>query len=140
MHSYIITVELFAKTSTGEKTLIKNATHVTRAKYYERFFEIVKKETTSVNRGQNRDFDTRIATGEKEVSKIRADVFFRLKEGEFITYADGKDKKVQFSLPTIGRGLPGETKFTKEDLYENFEQIYKDVRLIFGGGFSQNQL
>ena len=31
----------------------------------------------------------RISTGEKEVSKIRADVFFRLKEGEFITYADG---------------------------------------------------
>jgi type IV secretory pathway TraG/TraD family ATPase VirD4 len=102
------------------------------AKYYERFFEIVKKETTSVNRGQNLDFDTRITTGEKEVSKIRADVFFRLKEGEFITYADGKDKKVQFSLPKIERELPGEANFTKEELHENFEQIYRDVRLIFG--------
>jgi len=132
MHSYIITVELFAKTSTGEETLIKKATNVTRAKYYERFFEIVKKETTSVNRGQNLDFDTRIATGEKEVSKIRADVFFRLKEGEFITYADGRDKKVQFSLAKIERGLPNEANYTKEELHENFEQIYRDVRLIFG--------
>jgi len=102
------------------------------AKYYERFFEIVNKETTSVNRGQNLDFDTRITTGEKEVSKIRADVFFRLKEGEFITYADGKDKKVQFSLQKIERELPPDAKFTKEELHENFEQIYRDVRLIFG--------
>jgi hypothetical protein len=75
--------------------------------------------------------------GEKEVSKIRADVFFRLKEGEFITYADGKDKKVQFTLSTIERELPSEFRFTKEDLQENFEQIYRDVRLIFGEGFSQ---
>ena len=103
------------------------------AKYYERFFEIVKMETTSVNRGQNLDFDTRITTGEKEVSKIRADVFFRLKEGEFITYADGKDKKVQFSRPKIERGLPEESRFTSEDLHKNFEQIYRDVRLIFEG-------
>jgi type IV secretory pathway TraG/TraD family ATPase VirD4 len=102
------------------------------AKYYERFFEIVKKETTSVNRGQNLDFDTRITTGEKEVSKIRADAFFRLKEGEFITYADGKDKKVQFSLPKIERGLPDDIKFTKEELHENFERIYREVKLIFG--------
>jgi len=102
------------------------------AKYYERFFEIVKMETTSVNRGQNLDFDTRITTGEKEVSKIRADVFFRLKEGEFITYADGKDKKVQFSRPKIERGLPEGSRFTNEDLHENFEQIYRDVRLMFG--------
>ena len=70
--------------------------------------------------------------GEKEVSKIRADVFFRLKEGEFITYADGKDKKVQFSLPKIVRELPSEAKFTKEELHENFDRIYSEVQLIFG--------
>ena len=68
------------------------------AKYYERFFEIIKDPTKSVSRGHNLDFDTRITTGEKEIPKIRADVFFRLKQGEFITYADGKDKKVQFKL------------------------------------------
>ena len=78
-------------------------------------------------------FNTRITTGEKEVSKIWADVFFRLKEGEFITYADGKDKKVQFSMPKIEWGLPEGSRFTNENLQENFEQIYRDVRLIFGG-------
>ena len=40
----------------------------------------------------------RITEGEKEVSKRRADVFFRLKQGEFITFADGKDQKVYLSL------------------------------------------
>lgn len=51
------------------------------AKYYERFFEIVKKETTRINREYSVDFDTRITTGEREIPKIRADAFFRLKQG-----------------------------------------------------------
>uniref|UniRef100_UPI004047670D type IV secretory system conjugative DNA transfer family protein n=1 Tax=Mariniflexile sp. TaxID=1979402 RepID=UPI004047670D len=102
------------------------------AKYYERFFEIVKKETTSVNRGHNLNFDTRITTGEREVAKIRADVFFRLKEGEFITFADGEDKKVQFKLSKIERRLPTKTQnYTEADLEKNFERIYREARSIF---------
>ncbi len=102
------------------------------AKYYERFFEIIKNPTKSISRGHNLDFDTRITTGEKEIPKIRADVFFRLKQGEFITYADGKDKKVHFKLANIKRELSFETKqFSQADLKANFERIYDDVRLIF---------
>ena len=102
------------------------------AKYYERFFEIVKKETTSINRGYSLDFDTRITTGERETPKIRADVFFRLKQGEFITYADGEDKKVQFKLQKIQRQVPQEEKqFSKADLEANFERVYQEVRSIF---------
>jgi hypothetical protein len=102
------------------------------AKYYERFFEIVKDPTKSVSRGHNLDFDTRITTGEKEIPKIRADVFFRLKQGEFITYADGKDKRVQFKLANIQRELPNETKqFSKAELAENFERVYGEARSIF---------
>lgn len=102
------------------------------AKYYERFFEIIKDPTKSVSRGHNLDFDTRITTGEKEIPKIRADVFFRLKQGEFITYADGKDKKVQFKLQKIHRQLPEESKqFTPADLEANFERVYEEARSIF---------
>jgi type IV secretory pathway TraG/TraD family ATPase VirD4 len=102
------------------------------AKYYERFFEIVKKETTSVNRGHNLNFDTRITTGEREVSKIRADEFFRLKQGEFITFADGEDKKVQFKLSKIERRLPiKRNNYTDADLEENFERVYREARSIF---------
>ena len=102
------------------------------AKYYERFFEIVKKETTSVNRGHNLNFDTRITTGEREVAKIRADVFFRLKEGEFITFADGKDRKVQFKLPKIEKRLPKKSHdYSDADLQANFDKVYKEARSIF---------
>ncbi|WP_034887622.1 type IV secretory system conjugative DNA transfer family protein [Gillisia sp. Hel_I_29] len=102
------------------------------AKYYERFFVIVKDPTKSVSRGYNLDFDTRVTTGEKEIPKIRADVFFRLKQGEFITYADGKDKKVQFKLEKIERELPRVVKeFSNEDLEANFERIYEEARSIF---------
>lgn len=102
------------------------------AKYYERFFEIIKDPTKSVSRGHNLDFDTRITTGEKEIPKIRADVFFRLKQGEFITYADGKDKKVQFKLQKIQRALPEESKqITLADLEANFERVYAEAKSIF---------
>jgi len=102
------------------------------AKYYERFFEIVKDPTKSVSRGYSLDFDTRVITGEREIPKIRADVFFRLKQGEFITYADGKDKKVQFKLQSIERGLPQNGKeFSNKDLEENFERIYNEAKSIF---------
>ena len=102
------------------------------AKYYERFFEIIKDPTKSISRGHNLDFDTRITTGEKEIPKIRADVFFRLKQGEFITYADGKDKKVQFKLANIQRELLKESKqFSQVDLEENFERVYDEARSIF---------
>ncbi len=102
------------------------------AKYYERFFEIVKKETTSVNRGHNLNFDTRVTTGEREVAKIRADAFFRLKQGEFITFADGEDRKVQFKLYDIERELPNDLiEFTDADLETNFDRVYEEVRAIF---------
>ena len=101
------------------------------AKYYERFFEVVKKETVSVNRGHNLNFDTRITTGEKEVAKVRADLFFRLKEGEFMTYADGVDKKVQFRLQKIQKDLPPTPKVTNEDLENNFAKIYREASSIF---------
>ena len=102
------------------------------AKYYERFFEIIKDPTKSISRGHNLDFDTRITTGEKEIPKIRADVFFRLKQGEFITYADGTDKKVQFKLANIQKGLPEDSKqFSMSDLEDNFERIYEEAHSIF---------
>ena len=102
------------------------------AKYYERFFEIVRKETTSINRGHNLNFDTRITTGEKEVSKRRADVFFRLKQGEFINFADGKNKRVQFKLQYIKREIPKiQQQYTENELKLNFERIYREVKSYF---------
>ncbi|PTX43591.1 type IV secretory pathway TraG/TraD family ATPase VirD4 [Christiangramia gaetbulicola] len=103
------------------------------AKYYERFFEIIKDPTRSISRGYNLDFDTRVTTGEKEVPKIRADVFFRLKQGEFITYADGQDRKLQFLNPSIERSLPDvSVYYSEEEIERNFQKILAEAHSIFG--------
>ncbi|HBY69448.1 MAG TPA: mobilization protein, partial [Flavobacteriaceae bacterium] len=53
-------------------------------------------------------------------------------QGEFITYADGKDKKVQFKLSRIQRQLPEESKqYSQADLSTNFDRIYDEAKSIF---------
>ncbi|SRX76395.1 type IV secretory system conjugative DNA transfer family protein [Aequorivita antarctica] len=102
------------------------------AKYYERFFEIIKMPTHSISKSSGLSFESRITKGEKEVSKRRADVFFRLKQGQFVAFADGKDRKVQFQLQKIQRSLPIRTMdYSKADLEANFERIYNQARSIF---------
>lgn len=102
------------------------------AKYYERFFEIVKKPTRSVSKSSNWNLDTRITKGEKEVSKIRSDVFFRLRRGEFIAFGDGKDKRLRFKKPKIKRILP-KPKHLSDDakILANFKRIHLEVRQMF---------
>ena len=103
------------------------------AKYYERFFEIIKDPTKSISRGYNLDFDTRITTGEKEIPKVRASAFFRLKQGEFIAFADGKDKRLRFRLQEIKKELPFPVTSTNEnELHINFVRIYREAKTLFG--------
>jgi len=102
------------------------------AKYYERFFEIIKKPTHSISKSSGLTWESRITKGEKEVSKRRAEVFFRLKQGEFIAFADGKDKKVQFKLQAIEKEVPRKIKqYSNEDLQLNFERVYREISMIF---------
>ena len=86
-----------------------------------------------INRqNHNLNFDTRVTKGEKEVSKIRADIFFKLKPGEFISFSDGKDKKVQFKLQTIPKKLPkSKHRYSKKDLKRNFKRIYREAQSLF---------
>ncbi len=103
------------------------------AKYYERFFEIVKRQSISINQGEGLDFDTRITRSEREVSKIRADAFFRLEPGEFVTFADGKDKLVHFKLEQIQKFLPVNfTGYSPQEIEDNYNRIHLEARSIFG--------
>ena len=99
--------------------------------YYERFFEIIIKPTLSVSKSTGLSMHSRITKGEKEVSKTRADAFFGLKQGEFIVFADGKDKRVQFRKPKITRALPEHKKISAEMLEENFKRIHFEIKSIF---------
>ncbi|MCB0473358.1 MAG: TraM recognition domain-containing protein, partial [Flavobacteriaceae bacterium] len=100
------------------------------AKYYERFFELIKQPTTSIHKGHNLDFDTRITKGEKEVSKRKAEIFFKLKEGEFIAFADGRDKRIQFQWQTKVKNKP-QFKLGSEDKKISIE--YQNIYSIAAG-------
>ncbi|MEY8781122.1 type IV secretory system conjugative DNA transfer family protein [Allomuricauda sp. XS_ASV26] len=101
------------------------------AKYYERFFEIIKTPTKSISKSSGMSFESRITKGEKEVSKRRADVFFRLKQGEFIAFADGKDKRVQFKLQPIVKETPKPNNcYADDEIQLNFERVYREIQSI----------
>ena len=101
------------------------------ARYYERFFELVKMPTRSVSKSSGLSLERRITEGEREVSKRRAEVFFRLKQGEFVVFADGKDRKVQFPRPVIERTLPRPIKIKEGDLERHYLKVHREVRSIF---------
>lgn len=101
------------------------------AKYYERFFEIIKNPTRSISKGTGLSWEARVTKGEREVPKRRAEVFFKLRQGEFVVFADGKDRKVRFKQPQIKRGLPSHTNVSQADMERNFIQIHSDIKSIF---------
>lgn len=102
------------------------------AKFYERFFEIVKRKTISTSQGEGLDFDTRITESEREVSKIRADHFFRLQPGEFVAFADGEDQRIRFPHERPEKQLPQKfSGYSTEEIQENFERVHLKVREIF---------
>ncbi|MEP5339248.1 MAG: TraM recognition domain-containing protein [Algibacter sp.] len=101
------------------------------AKYYERFFEIIKNPTHSISKATGLSLEARITKGEREVPKRRAEIFFRLRQGEFVVFADGKDRKVRFKHPQINRGLPTPLDLTPQDLDKNFIKIHDEVKSMF---------
>jgi type IV secretory pathway TraG/TraD family ATPase VirD4 len=104
------------------------------ARYYEQFFARVIRPTKSISRAEDVfKSDTRITRGEREVSKVRSNDFFRLRQGEFISFADGADKRIHFKKPKLIRQLP-EPDFLGEkgDFEANFDNIHTQVRELFG--------
>jgi len=101
------------------------------ARYYERFFELVKIPTRSVSKSSGLNLERRITEGEKEVSKRRAELFFRLRQGEFVVFADGKDRKVRFPKPDIPKGLPEPMEVSDADLEQHYLKVHREVSSIF---------
>ncbi|MCM5664011.1 type IV secretory system conjugative DNA transfer family protein [Galbibacter mesophilus] len=105
------------------------------AKYYERFFEIIKTPTRSISKSSGMSFESRITKGEREVSKRRAEIFFKLKQGEFIAFADGKDKKVRFRLQPIIKEKPKRKyQISDTDLAVHFQKIHREIQIILTKG------
>ncbi|RYC50412.1 mobilization protein [Flagellimonas olearia] len=103
------------------------------ALYYEQFFERIKRPFRSVTRKQDPfDPDTRVTKGEREVSKVRSDVFFRLRQGEFIAFSDGRDQRVRFPIPQWKRELPPPKYLgNSEKMAHNFQKIHAEAQALF---------
>lgn len=103
------------------------------SRYYEQFFELIKRPTKSISKAVDIfKSEARVTRGEREVSKIRSDVFFRLRQGEFIAFADGKDRRVHFPKPNLTRALPNpEFIHEKGDFEANFNNIHAQIRILF---------
>ena len=84
------------------------------AKYYEQFLELIKTKTRSVSKSMNLNFDTRITSSEKEVHRIRANQFFKLRTGQFLACSDADSQLLQLPKKYLHRSLP---ILKKEDLY-----------------------
>lgn len=98
------------------------------ASYYERFFERIQKEVTSVTKGEGINFDTRITRSKREVAKIRAELFFKLRPGEFVAYADGKERKLLFKREILKKELPSQFKdHSIKAMEENYRTIYQQA-------------
>jgi len=101
------------------------------AKYYERFFEIIKEKTRSYSSSGYMKFDTRHNIGEKDTAKIKAYEFFTFKPGQFVTLSDGKDKKVNFKLASIIKERPKTiNNFSNLDLDLNFSNVKEQALSI----------
>ena len=70
----------------------------------------------------------------KEVFKRRADMLFRLKQGEFITLQMERIKKVQSKWPEIKKDLPEKrVQFSEAESQSNFVRVYQEARALFKG-------
>ncbi|MET2984862.1 hypothetical protein [Aureibaculum conchae] len=59
------------------------------------------------------------------------DAHYGIKQGEFVVFVDGKDKRVQFKTPKITKSLPEVKEISNDDLDANFLKIHDEVKSIF---------
>lgn len=104
------------------------------AKFYEGYFELVDKETRSINKsggGSLFDVTRGITYSQKEVSKVRASTFLKLKIGEFAFLSDGKSEVFKFSKSNIEKcKLDSSRNLTDDKYISNFHKIITDVDII----------
>ena len=68
--------------------------------------------------------EIRVTTSQKEKTKVRGYEFFRLRQGEFIMFADGKDDKFRFYYEPPIKRLPALCRsLTLSELQDNFTRI-----------------
>lgn len=111
--------------------LIGKANDPESVKYYKSLLEEVKEKTKTVSKSDGVLSDMgnkRISEGERETSKYKNQDISGLKQGEFVSYADGVSKQVKFKVlnyDTI-ESKPKRT-VTRVDVEDNYTKIFSQV-------------
>lgn len=106
------------------------------AKYYERFFEIIKEERISKSYSNSifntRDEGSRITQSTQDKSKTQGYEIFRLEQGEFIMFNDGYDKRFKFYYKEPEKALPPPLRsITPTELENNYINILEEAKNFF---------
>ena len=57
--------------------------------------------------------------------------FFKLKPGEFVAYADGKERKIRFFRTNIERKKPPIVyEYSDEELHKNYARIFQKAKSL----------
>lgn len=104
------------------------------ARFYEGYFELIEKDQKSINKkGGGALFSTTSGTtiSKKEVAKVRAFEFTKLKAGQFAFLSNGKNEMVKFNrLPIQREKIDTSLEVTKEKVLSNYNKILRDVQLF----------
>jgi type IV secretory pathway TraG/TraD family ATPase VirD4 len=103
-------------------------------KFYERFFELVKVDQTTISRSDEwfSSGQRRVSTATQEKAKHRGQEFMQLAPGEFFVFDEaGKSNKVQFTVPKHQITKPQPVyNYSSRDLEKHFDQLLTDCRAI----------
>ncbi|CAH8295998.1 type IV secretion system coupling TraD/TrwB family protein [Mariniflexile fucanivorans] len=101
------------------------------ARFYESYFELIEKDQKSISKKGGGIFETTngTTTSKREVSKVRAYEFTKLKAGQFAFLSDGKNDMVKFNRLMIEREeIDNSLEVSKENLISNYENILRDIQ------------
>lgn len=98
--------------------------------HYEKFFEFVKENQTSVSSGGFLGGgERRITKSQKERRKMRAYEFGRLSQGKFVVLSGGQDCSVQFVKEEIPPYVPHKLRsITQEEIRQEYQRICREAR------------
>ncbi|MDR0575549.1 MAG: type IV secretory system conjugative DNA transfer family protein [Tannerella sp.] len=95
------------------------------AKMYEDIVELIEEKKTSRTTSSGKNSSSSTTVSKQDRKKFRADEFFRLRTGEFVTFSGGKSKKMFYDYK---HGIEKEAvepirQVTREELNKNYEEI-----------------
>ena len=110
--------------------LIGKSNDAESVKYYKSILEEVKEKTKTTSKSPSLlgGSGTRVSEGERETSKFKNQDISGLKQGEFVSYADGKSESIKFRLMEFDKIPPKSKRSVSQfDIQNHYEKVLRSV-------------